>query len=117
MSIDGAPIQGSKELRGTVFFYPENGGAPASGIVDGDGQYKLATGSKTGVEPGEYLVAISATQIFRASAEDTPTGIRIIPMKYADPQLTGFRATVESGRNQFDFDVESEKTTRAKKRR
>lgn len=108
VTIDGQPITGGENLRATVFFYPEGGsGTPAVGLLDSQGKYSIATGSKSGMEPGAYVVTISATEIIPAKEEgEAPTGRPITARKYADPKQSGFRVQVERGKNTFDFDLE-----------
>lgn len=110
VSIDGEPIVGGENVRATVYFYPEGGtGAPAIGLLNGQGRYEIATGSKTGVEPGAYVVTISATEIILPKQQgEAPSGRPLTARKYANPKQSGFRVEVEPGGNVFDFDLESQ---------
>lgn len=114
VTIDGSPLVAGENVRGTVYFYPTGGsGAPAVGLLDAEGRYEIITGSKTGIEPGSYVVTISATEIIPAKQEgDAPSGKPITARKYANPRESGFRVEVEQGSNTFDFDLESERRTR-----
>src|SRR4051812_33014495 len=60
VTLDGAPVEGSPDLYGTVSFFREGGGgAPAVGIIGSGGRYDLSTGTREGLEPGKYMVGIS----------------------------------------------------------
>jgi hypothetical protein len=109
VTIEGKPISGGSQVRGTVFFHPESGAtAPSVGIVDASGRYEMTTGSTQGVMPGAYLVTISAAEIIpAASAGEAPSGRRLSALKYSDPKQSGLRVEVKSGRNSFDFALES----------
>lgn len=111
VTLDGVPVEGSPDLSGTVAFYREDGsGAPAVGVVKEDGLYELTTGSTHGLEPGNYMVAVSVKKILPPAE---PGGLtrpqRLSDPKYAKPQESGFRADVQPGRNRFDFALESKK--------
>jgi hypothetical protein len=108
LTLDGQPLAGSNQVRATVMFYPESGGAPAAALADEQGRYRLATGARMGLAPGNYLVVISATESEPSTSEaDTPKKRVITPAKYADPKQSGFRAEVKPGNNTFDFDMQS----------
>ncbi len=76
VQVDGQPLAGGENVRATIYFYPEGGsGAPAIGLLNSDGRYDISTGSKTGIQPGAYVVTISATQIVPAKqVGEAPTG-------------------------------------------
>lgn len=117
VTIDGEPIAGGENVRATVYFYPEGGtGTPAIGLLDESGQYEISTGSQSGIQPGSYVVTISATEIIPAKQQgEAPTGRPITARKYADPRLSGFRVEVEPGSNTFDFDLEPVQRTRRRR--
>src|SRR5215212_5563085 len=56
VTLDGQPLHGGKgDTRVTVQFQPVDGvGANAVGLAGEDGRYKIATGSQTGIRPGDY---------------------------------------------------------------
>ena len=119
VTLNGSPLAGSDTVRGTVYFFPEGGtGAPAVGLVDGEGEYALSTGSKGGVSPGAYVVTVSATELIPPKiAGEAPGGRAITPRRYADPSQSGFRVDVAPGSNVFDFALEGEmKPTRGRRR-
>jgi hypothetical protein len=108
VTLDGEPIAGGSDVRGTVTFYRQDGtGTPAVGIIDSDGRYEMSTGSTDGVPPGEYAVAIAATRIIIPEPGATPSGRPITPRYYANAKESGLRADVEPGGNTFDFQLES----------
>lgn len=107
--MDGQPLVGGTDVRGTVYFYPESTtGAPAVGRLDESGQYSLTTGSNDGVRPGAYIVTVRATRIIPAKIEgDAPSGRPFTPILYADPRRSPFHAEVQPGNNTLDFDIDS----------
>jgi len=109
VTLDGAPLAGGSDVKGTVLFYPVGkSGAPGVGVLDANGRYKLSTGSQEGIEPGPYEVAISVTKIIMPKdPTGTPGGRPITPRKYADPKQSGFRPEVQAGSNTFDFALDS----------
>ena len=108
ITLDGHPVEGSRELYGTVSFYPTGGGAPAIGIIGSGGSYSVETGSQAGLAPGSYRVAVAVKKIHPPA---TPEGLtrpeRISPVKYSKPEQSGFTAEVEPGSNTFDFALDS----------
>jgi hypothetical protein len=102
--LDGKPIVGGPELRGTVSYFPASGtGVQAVGIIDDKGQYQLSTGSESGVAPGSYDVAIMATRIIIPEPGATPGGRPITPAHYANSQESKLHAEVQPGTNTIDF--------------
>ncbi len=119
VSIDGQPITGGESTRAMVYFFPESGtGAPAIGIINDSGEYRMRLGSRTGVVPGTYIVTISATELVQSKNPDLPPSGRLIsPRRYKDPKTSGLKAEVAAGSNEFDFDlVPDPKPTRSKRR-
>ena len=110
VSLDDKPLIGGHDQRVTVMFVPESGsGATAAGLVDGEGRYTLFTGTKQGIQPGSYLVAVSAVQMIRSKYESgPPAGRRLTPNFYADPKRSGFRTEVQAGSNTFDINLRSD---------
>lgn len=110
VTLDDKPLLGGHDMRVTVMFVPESGsGATAAGLVDGDGRYTLYTGTKQGIQPGNYLVAVSAVEMIRSKDESAPPGgRRVTPTIYADPKRSGFRAEIHTGSNTFDVNLRSD---------
>ena len=80
VTLDGEPLRGgSGDTRVTIQFQPASGnGSTAIGLADENGEYTLATGSKDGIPPGEYLVSCSASQLAGAQARPGAPGVRSI---------------------------------------
>lgn len=110
VTLDGSPIRADADTRCTVTFYPAGGaGATPSGVVDETGKFELGTGAVDGVEPGEYKVAVSASQLVGDAQPGVPrSGKRLTPAAYGDPNQSGLTATVKPGGNQFDFALSSD---------
>lgn len=108
VSINGKPISGGNNVRGTVCFHPnDNALSPAVGLVNAEGRYDMMTGTSRGVQPGTYQVTISVTEIIPpASPGEAPSGRRISSLRYTDPKQSGLTAEVKSGRNEYDFSIE-----------
>lgn len=108
--LDGAPLTGGGDTRAMVYLYPEGGtGAPAVGLVDENGEFSVSTGAKRGVEPGAYLVTISASRLIGEDVPGVPRSAeRLTPPKYADPRRSGLRVEVDEGSNEYEFALKSE---------
>jgi hypothetical protein len=113
VSLDGKRMLGDRDHRVTVMFVPESGsGATTAALLDENGSYTLATGSQGGIKPGAYLVAISGVDVIRSADGSAPPGVRqITPKRFADPKESGFRADVQPGSNNFDFELKSGPTS------
>ncbi len=108
VTLDGQPVQGSSTLHGTVMFYPESGrGAPATGMVDANGRYSIATGANGGVLPGRYRVAVDISEITPRPRGEMPHVRHLSDPRFANPTTSGWLIEVGSGSNHFDFAVDS----------
>ncbi len=108
ITVDGQPLQTADDVKVTILFQPESGGAPATGLVDTNGQYTLSTGGDEGITPGEYLVTCAVTQLIPpATPGGTPGGRRISDPKYANAATSGLRLSVKAGDNQYDIALNS----------
>jgi hypothetical protein len=104
VTLDGQPIVGGENVRGTVTFTRVDGsGTPAIGILDENGQYELSTTNTVGAAPGKYQVTVSATEIIIPESGATPSGRPITPRRYARAEDSGLTAEVTPGSNRFDF--------------
>jgi len=124
VTLDGTPISGA-----TVTFQPVEGGTgmPAMGTTDANGVYTLTDMRDKdvgrGAAAGEYRVAV---MWYKPSANDTSnaTGSEsgaddkaahqtvsgpsaALPPKYMDATKSGLTATVKSGSNDINFDLQS----------
>ena len=113
VTVDGQPLASGPEMNITILFQPEGGGgANGVALVDSSGQYTVATGSETGLAPGEYLITCSATQLIPSKTPGgAPGGKRVSDPKYANSQTSGLRLSVKEGDNQYDIPLESPKAT------
>ena len=116
ITFDGAPLEGA-----TINFSPKNEGQghPAYGTTDASGEYKLQThlgNADAGTTAGEYVVTISKKEVVlppvAAPGEMPSMGgpppaapKSLIPERYASAATSGFTATVEKGKNVFDFEL------------
>src|SRR6185295_9374882 len=92
VTLDGQPIGAKSDVRVTVQFQPVDGkGATAIGLADERGIYKIATGSQTGIRPGDYYVSCSVSTL-------TANGPSADP-KFANGKTSGLKCTVDSGKN------------------
>jgi hypothetical protein len=115
--------KGEPVKQGSITFNPtdlEKGRTATGSIVDGS--YTLTTAIEgDGALPGDYRVAISATEVDLTSAAANVSGggsmrqddvakanrdsKKLIPTKYAIPDTSGLTKTVEPRSNTFDFDL------------
>lgn len=107
LTLDGKTLAGSNQLRVTIVFYPEAGGAPAGAVANEQGRYQLATGAQVGLAPGKYIVIVAATESAPTAKEGIPNKRIVTPTEYMDPKKTKLRAEVQPGSNTFDFDLTS----------
>jgi hypothetical protein len=101
VTLDGQPLHGGKgDTRVTVQFQPVDGvGANAVGLADEDGKYKIATGSQTGIRPGDYYVTCAVSTL--------KAGGPVADPKYANAKTSGLKITVQSGKNEFNIPLQS----------
>ncbi|MHC2068467.1 carboxypeptidase-like regulatory domain-containing protein [Bremerella sp. T1] len=100
VTMDGQPLP-----EALVRFSPSSG-RPAMGVTDAEGNYELIyVRDIRGAEPGEYDVEI--TTWFRPETIEDAHKKRTekIPTKYN--KRTTLSATVEQGKNEIDFPLES----------
>lgn len=101
VTLAGAPLPDA-----LVTFTPTTGGSPSTGRTASDGTYKLIFSRKLdGAMVGEHIVTIST---FQPAMEDPPTPEvpEKVPFKYREED-TALKATVKSGSNKLDFDLEN----------
>jgi len=117
-------VEGTVLLNGTpidtaqVRFTPRDSqnGMPASGYTDKSGMFKL-TATKgnpgRGALAGEYIVTvtkigwITEKKMVEGREQDVPVReTSLIPQVYASEETTPLKATVEPGKNTFQFNLE-----------
>ncbi len=109
VKLDGQPLRIGKSQRGTVLFRPVEGGATATALIDGNGKYSISTGGTAALAPGDYLVAVRATEIIPAGDDSpAPTGRPITPYVYGNPLESGLMCTVKRGNQTYDIELSSD---------
>jgi hypothetical protein len=99
-------LSGQPVGPGTLSFEPLDGDRPGGSAFFGeDGKYTLmSAGRKEGAPIGEYRVLVYGGEGF---GEETP-GPRPkskIPARYANPQTSDLKITIQPGKQTFDFDL------------
>ncbi len=104
ITYDGQPA-----TTGAVTFQPAPGQPaelqPASGAINPDGTYKMASGLGDGVPPGKYRVAVESMEPVEL---ENPVQKWLIPAKFANPDTSGLTAEISpSGPSsvKIDFDL------------
>src|SRR6476660_3270518 len=101
VTLAGAPLPNA-----LVTFNPTSGGSPSAGRTAADGTYSLLFSHKVnGAVVGEHVVIIST---YQTAMEDPPTPEvpEKVPFKYREIETPALKATVKSGSNKLDFDLE-----------
>ncbi len=109
VTLDGQPINDS--AVGTVAFFPDAGGPPATGrIVDGS-RYELSTGREDSLIPGDYSVTVGINEapasLTGKNGGPPPPGKPITPPKYRQKKTSGLHFTVEAGSNTINLELQS----------
>ena len=106
VTLDGSPMQ-----AGNVIFHPAGTGVPAYGTIQPDGTYSVKTGQGEGMQPGEYVVVVKATEKLAPSEEAGAVEVLpklLTPQKYATKDTTPLKYTVEAGEQTIDLELKSE---------
>lgn len=127
VTITGKVTEAGKPVEGAaVMFMPTLSGKdaqPAQDTTGSDGSYKLTTGDRTGVVPGQYLVTIikplpgSASASASTGTADDPFMATMAPGtpkgKKAEtgPQQFTFEREVPSQGEALDFELEGKKAS------
>ena len=116
VTLDGTPVEGA-----TVAFFPD-GDSPGQGgfaKTDANGRFEIAyPGTGKGLVPGTYRVTVSkqAAKAAPKSEEDTlidaPIRGGVIPARYANPEHTPLRVTIEPGGKPAEVKLESDRKSR-----
>lgn len=114
-----SPVRGTVRYRGqplpagTIVFTPDitrgYHGAMATGIIQPDGTYSLATEDGPGAAPGWYCVTVVAIEA--APKSDQPDQFivprSLLPRRYRDPEQSGLTCEVKAGQeNQIDLHLD-----------
>ena len=114
VTFDGKPLD-----KAQLFFHPQDGGLPATGMTDANGKYKLTSlqggGVGKGATAGDFVVAItrwtdepSRIERDRASGESMAFFDSVIPERYTTQHTTPLTFTVVTGKNRFDIDIDKQ---------
>ena len=110
ITLDGQPLPEGEYIKGNVMFYPTGGGAAAFGDVTSGGTYKVTTGSTNGLEPGEYIVTATVSEIDPpppGGYQNAPGQKLITPPRYNDRDQTHLKVQVAEGKNTLDLALTS----------
>lgn len=128
VTLDGSPVADA-----TVMFTPVDAGqgAPATGITDANGVYRLTAvvvgearpTAGAGTLPGEYFVGVikSVTETPMSEEEAYKKGVpyvaprpgqvakttHVVPQNYNDPKQSGLKVTVQAGKNSIPLELKS----------
>lgn len=95
-------------LKGVgVCFVPKAKGRPAIGVTDENGHYQLKTFEPNdGAVPGEYGVSVlpPAGKAAKPGPADKTAGA--LPAKYKSSETSGLQVTVETGKQEYNFNLE-----------
>lgn len=104
VTVDGSPVN-----QGTVTFSPTNGGMRASGDIEEDGSYTIRTNRDSGLDVGEYDVAVMSREVVVTSPEAPPMpGKYFVPRRYGKVSTSGLHYTVEKGSNEINLELSGE---------
>jgi hypothetical protein len=102
-------FEGKPVTEGNISFFNPTLGTGADAPLADDGTYVIKT-QAGGLPVGDYIVFITPETYLDKSDPTTPPA-RVekkaanIPMKYRRQGSTPLKATVEGGKNKFDFDM------------
>lgn len=105
ISLDGKPIG-----PGIATFVPVDGSRnPGIGDINPDGSYTVRTSRTQGMLAGEYKVAVQVYQQPNLKpGERAMTRPNLVhPDKYASPDTSGLKYTIERGRNTINLELKS----------
>ncbi len=109
VTLDGQPI--SDSAVGTVAFFPDAGGPPATGRIVYGSRYELSTGREDSLIPGEYSVTVGINEapssLTGKNGAPPPPGKPITPSRYRQKRTSGLQFTVEPGSNTIDLELQS----------
>jgi len=109
VTLDGKRLAMREGMRGTVVFQPAQGGPVLNGIIGAEGTYRMAAGSSNSVQPGNYVVTVSAVEFIPPTETNPqPSSKRITPAKFASAAESGLRVTVAPGANDINLALVSD---------
>jgi hypothetical protein len=104
--------KGKPLTQGTISFVPTDPARrSANSRIAADGSYQLqSTEPGDGAQLGDYRVIVSgrdATALDKVRAPGEPVKLgSSIPLKYEQPDQSGLKATVKTGSQTLDYDLE-----------
>ncbi len=102
--VEGTVTLGKEPLKtGTITFNPKAGGKTATGSIE-NGKYKMMTGTKEGVVPGQYEVAIFSS-VPSNPKDEYSVPKSLINEKFNDASASNLSADVKAGGGPYDFTV------------
>ncbi len=99
VTLDGEPLS-----SGDVQFHRTGGGAPATGSISANGQYTLSTGTRSGLEEGDYTATVVA--VGEPPADDVPPPV-LTPPRYGRVDTSDLKVTVGPGANTIDLPLKT----------
>ena len=103
VQLDGKPL-----TTGTVSFHPTASGPVAYGQLDATGKYELSTGTNEGLQPGSYIVTVTATETLPQTDPNAETQVKLLtPARYGNKETSGLTAEVKAGKNEIPFVLQS----------
>ena len=112
-SVNGTvTLDGQLLDHGTVSFIPVPQGAGAHATIEPDGTFSASTGGTNGLDPGEYLLTISALGESTEDPRGGPPvpGELLTPKKYASSKTSELRFTIQPGSNDLEVELHSEES-------
>jgi len=70
--------------------------------------YRLKTGAKEALAPGEYVATVVAIRLASTLRQEELAGERLAPQRYGTPQESDLRVAVEPGKNRIDLLLSSD---------
>jgi hypothetical protein len=113
VTLDGQPVTATDGVMATIMFQPASGGAAAVGRLDQNGRYHISTGAQSGLRPGAYVATCAVNKVIASTTGGAASAKPLSDPKYADAKTSGFRFTVQPGKNEFDLALTSPSKTAA----
>jgi hypothetical protein len=110
--VSGKVTLGGQPLPNASVTFTPTEGSPSFGLTDAEGKYNLVWGQQRGkriegAQIGEHSVTISTFQFGDPSAKQAKAEVpEKVPFKYREGP-DRLKATVKSGANEINFDLES----------
>ena len=107
------PVTGEVKLDGkslaecAITFTPVDGGPVASAATDAQGHFELGTANRLGVVPGEHYVTLTKQCMTYGPNGRELAYEFLIPEKYARPDTSGLKETVDEDNHDFVFEISS----------